>query len=109
MIQKGADLNQRIESEESPLHCAARWNRYDIAYLLLEAGANPTIADSAGMAALYAAVDMQHMEPLTNRPPAKPSGLLSAMDVIKRLLDKGADPEHVLRIGMSVEPTVLVR
>ena len=28
---------------------------------------------------------------------------------VKIVLDKGADPEHVLRIGMSVEPTVLVR
>jgi membrane fusion protein, multidrug efflux system len=27
---------------------------------------------------------------------------------VKILLDKGTDPDHVLRVGMSVEPTVLV-
>jgi len=27
---------------------------------------------------------------------------------VKIILDKGTDPEHILRIGMSVEPTVLV-
>jgi membrane fusion protein (multidrug efflux system) len=28
---------------------------------------------------------------------------------VKIVLDKGEDPGHLLRIGMSVEPTVLVR
>ena len=28
---------------------------------------------------------------------------------VKIVLDRGEDPEHVLRIGMSVVPTVLVR
>jgi membrane fusion protein (multidrug efflux system) len=28
---------------------------------------------------------------------------------VKIVLDKGTDPEHVLRVGMSVEPTIIVR
>jgi len=27
---------------------------------------------------------------------------------LKIILDKGTDPEHVLRIGMSVEPTIVI-
>jgi ankyrin repeat protein len=32
---------------------------YDVAALLIDKGANPNLGDSAGMAALYAAVDMR--------------------------------------------------
>lgn len=97
LIAAKADLNAGDPDKTTALILAIINAHYDVAATLLEAGANPNIADSAGMAALYAAVDMQHMEPLTNRPPAKPSGLLSAMDVIKRLLDKGADPNQALK------------
>ncbi len=44
------------------------------------------------MAPLYAAIDMQYQEPLINRPLAKPSGQLRPMDVVKLLLEHGADP-----------------
>ena len=66
---------------------------YDLAALLIDKGANPNLGDTSGMAALYAAVDMLHQAPMINRPLAKPSGKLRAMDVIARLLDHRADPE----------------
>ncbi len=28
---------------------------------------------------------------------------------VKIVLDKGTDPDHILRVGMSVEPTILVK
>jgi ankyrin repeat protein len=97
LIAAKADLNAGDPDNTSALILAIINAHYDVAATLIEAGANPNQADSSGMAALYAAVDMQHMEPLTNRPPARPSGLLRAMDVITLLLDKGADPNQTLK------------
>ena len=63
---------------------------YDVAALLIEKGAGLEIGDSAGMTPLYAVVDMQHQEPMVNRPLPKPSGRLVPLDVVKILLDRGA-------------------
>jgi len=70
---------------------------YDVASLLIEKGANPNLGDTSGMAALYAAVDMLHQEPMINRPLPKPSGRLGPMDVIQQLLAHGADPNGRLK------------
>ena len=50
---------------------------YDVAALLLEKGADPNVADVTGMAALYAAVDMNTLAVLPGRPAPKPSGSLT--------------------------------
>jgi uncharacterized protein len=68
-----------------------------VAALLIEKGANLNIGDSAGMTPLYAAIDMQHQEPMINRPLPKPSGRLVPMDVVKLLLERGADPNLPLK------------
>lgn len=41
LIAAGADLNARNRSDITPLMYAVRLNRYDIAYLMLQAGADP--------------------------------------------------------------------
>ena len=43
-------------------------SHYDLAAMLLEKGANPNVADVAGMAALYAAVDMNSLQWVQGRP-----------------------------------------
>ena len=65
---------------------------YDVAALLVEKAPNLNIGDAAGMTPLYAAIDMQHQEPMINRPLPKPSGQLLPIDVVKLLLERGADP-----------------
>jgi ankyrin repeat protein len=70
---------------------------YDVAALLVERGADPDIADSTGMAALYAAVDMHTLPWMHNRPPSPPSGRLDAVDLIKVLLARGANPNARLK------------
>lgn len=72
-------------------------NHYDTAAMLLDEGANPNIADSAGMAALYAAVDMNTLIEIYGRPARKTSDRLSALDLIQKLLDKGANPNAQLK------------
>jgi ankyrin repeat protein len=49
------------------------------------------------MAALYAAVDMHRLAIGHGRPNTEPSGELSAVDLIKTLLAKGADPNAKLK------------
>ncbi len=50
-----------------------------------------------GMAALYAAVDMNTLPWMHNRPPSAPSGRLEAVDLIKVLLAHNADPNGRLK------------
>ena len=70
---------------------------FELAARLVQRGANPDVADSVGMAAVYAAVDMAHPDPLINRPPAKPSGRLTAGELVAVLLERRANPNLTLR------------
>ena len=63
---------------------------YDTANAILEAGADPNIVDKAGMAALYAAVDMSSLGEVYGMPPRKVNDTLKPADLISRLIAKGA-------------------
>jgi ankyrin repeat protein len=65
--------------------------------MLLEKGADPNLADSAGMAALYATVDMHTLPFMHGRPYPKPSGRLGVEDFLKLLLGRGADVNQPLK------------
>jgi ankyrin repeat protein len=93
----GADLNAVDPDGTSALNLAIINSHYEVAKILVDKGAGLGVADSAGMTPLYAAIDMRHQEPLINRPLAKPSGLLQPLDIIRHLLDRGADPNARLR------------
>jgi len=67
-------------------------SHYDLASMLLDKGADPNVADRAGMAALYAAVDMNSLQWVQGRPAPVLTDRLDAVDLVARLLDKGADP-----------------
>src|SRR5688572_1794595 len=69
----------------------------DLAAMLLEKGANPNVADMAGMAALYAAVDMNSLQWVQGRPAPILTDRLDAVDVVRLLLQKGADPNARLK------------
>jgi ankyrin repeat protein len=97
LADAGADLNL-VDPEGSTAIVIATINaHYDVAARLAEKGANANIGDAAGMGALYAAVDMEHPASLTNRPTARPSGKLSAADLVDVLLKQGADPNVALK------------
>jgi ankyrin repeat protein len=71
---------------------------YEFAALLVEAGANPNVVDAeAGMGPLYAAADMHRLAVGHGRPNPQPVGLMSAVDIAKKLLASGADPNLRLK------------
>src|SRR5204862_2729336 len=67
------------------------------AAMLTEKGANPEIGDSSGMAALYAAVDMNTLAEIYGNPPPKSTSRIRAIDLMKVLLDHGANPNAQLK------------
>jgi ankyrin repeat protein len=65
---------------------------YDLAAILLDKGADPNVVDGAGMGALYAAVDMSSLQWVQGRPAPILSDQMDGVDLVKRLLAKGANP-----------------
>jgi uncharacterized protein len=74
-------------------------NHYELAAMLLDKGANPNVADMAGMAALYAAVDMNSMQWVQGRPAPIFTDELDGPGLIRKLLEHGANPNARLKTG----------
>jgi ankyrin repeat protein len=70
---------------------------YDLAAMLLEKGADPNILDGSGMGALYAAVDMNSLQWVQGRPAPILTDRLDGVDLVKLLLQKGANPNARLK------------
>ncbi|HEX5000828.1 MAG TPA: ankyrin repeat domain-containing protein [Terriglobia bacterium] len=98
LIKARADLNLTDPDGATALVIAIINANYEFASLLLDAGADPDIVDSdAGMGALYAAVDMHRLAVGHGRPNPQPVGLMTAVDIVRKLLAKGADPNIKLK------------
>jgi ankyrin repeat protein len=98
LIDARAGLDLTDPDGATALEIAIINAHYEFAALLLEAGADPNVADKdAGMGPLYAAVDMHRLAVGHGRPNPKPVGLMTAVQLAKLLLDKGADPDRRLR------------
>ena len=89
----GANLNAVDPDGTSALTLAIINGHYAAASLLLERGADPTVADSRGMTPLYAAVDMNTLDETPGRPAPKPEDAIGSLGMIERLLAKGARPD----------------
>ena len=98
LADMGAGLNVKDPDGTTALVFAIINGHYDTAALLLKKGADPNLADSTGMAALYAAVDMNTLGEVYGRPARQQvSGDTTALDLMKLLLEHGADPNGQLR------------
>ncbi len=92
LVATGADLDATDPDGTTALMLAIINGHYDTAALLAEKGANPNLADKAGMAALYAAADMNTLGEVYGRPARPSTSKLSALDLMKLLLAHGANP-----------------
>lgn len=96
LVEAGADLNATDPDGSTALVLAIINSHFDTAALLAEKGADPNIADTAGMAALYAAVDMNTLGEVYGRPARPATSKMSALDLMKVLLARGANPNAQL-------------
>jgi len=97
IVDGGAKLDAQDPDGTTATILAIINGHYDVAAMLVEQGANPNVADSAGMAALYAAVDMHTLPFMHGRPYPKPSGKLGVEDMVNVLLAHGADTKQKLK------------
>ena len=94
LLKAGADVNQVSEGDHtSPLLIAVINGNFDVAQYLLDHGADPNLASDNGAAPLYAALNVEWApKALYPQPRAYQQQKLTYLDLMKSLLDKGADP-----------------
>ena len=97
LLEAGADPNLVDPDRHTPLIVALMNGHLDVAAALVRAGADVNMPDKVGQTALYAAVDL-HTAPASNRPaPRETDDVVSSIDLIRLLLDKGANVDAPLR------------
>ena len=94
LLDGGADVNQVTEYGWTPLLTAINNRNYALASLLLDRGADPNIANKGGWTPLYIATDNRNIEG-GDYPVPKPD--LDHLEIITKLLDKGANPNARVR------------
>jgi len=72
-------------------------SHFDLAAMLVDKGADPNVVDLSGEGPLYAAVDMNSIQWTQGRPTPIFLDQLDAIDLVKKLLAKGANPNARLR------------
>ncbi|MDE2882994.1 MAG: ankyrin repeat domain-containing protein [Acidobacteriota bacterium] len=94
LLDGGADLDQVSADGTSPLLMATLNGQFDLALVLIERGANPDFGTSTdGVTPLFAVLQTQ-WAPKSNYPQPRAQDLqqVEYMDVLRALLEAGADP-----------------
>jgi ankyrin repeat protein len=94
LLAAGADVNQVSEGDRtSPLLMAMLNGHFDLGLKLMERGADPNLSSEAGTTPLFAALNL-HWAPKARYPQQLAYTLQEAtyLDVMRRLLEAGADP-----------------
>ena len=107
LLDGGAPIDQPSESDgTTPLLMATINGQFDLALKLIERGADPGIASTLnGVTPLWAAVNAR-WQPRTRYPQPQEMGLQKAtyLDVMRALLDAGADPD----VRLTMHPWYMV-
>jgi len=97
LLEAGASVNLTDPDGTSALLFAIINGHYDTAAVLANRGADPNLGDNAGMAALYAAADMSTLIEIYGRPRRQSRDQLTAIGLMKVLLDRGGNPNGQLK------------
>jgi ankyrin repeat protein len=98
LVDAGADIDQPSDGDQTtPMLMAMINGHFDLAMELFERGADPEIASDAGATPLFAALNT-HWAPKSRFPQqhAYERQKLTYLDVMRRLLDAGVDPNKRL-------------
>ncbi|MDR3701035.1 MAG: ankyrin repeat domain-containing protein [Candidatus Sulfopaludibacter sp.] len=91
LVEGGADINKASDGEgESPLVIAITNGHLELAKYFLDHGANPNLAGVAGLAPLYATIDVQWAPHAWFPQPSTEQERVSYLDLMKALIAKGA-------------------
>jgi ankyrin repeat protein len=91
LLESGAQIDSATPKGITPLLTAIINGHYDVAWQLIEAGANVNLNDDTNRSPLYAAVDFNIM-PESNRPaPDVFDNTHTAFELIEALIARGAD------------------
>ena len=93
LLDGGADINKGSGDRTSPLLIATLNGHFDLALEMLKRGADPNLASDNGVVPLFAAINLQ-WAPRARYPQPRAHDQQAAtyLDVMKALLDAGADP-----------------
>jgi len=94
LIAAGANVNQQTEYGWTPLLTAVNNRNYQVAKLLVESGADVNLANKGGWTPLYLATDNRNIE---GGDYPVPKADMDHLDIIKVLLEKGADTNARVR------------
>jgi len=102
LLDAGADVNRTSPADRgTPLLIACVNGQFDIAADLLERGADPRIANEAGVTPLYAVINVQWAPKAAYpQPRAHLQQRHTHLDLVTALLERGADPN--VRINRKV-------
>ncbi len=94
LLDAGADINQVSAGDRtSPLLIATINGHFDLAMSLLAKGADPNAASENNATPLYGALNVEWApKALYPQPRAQVNQTITYLDLMKALLDKGADP-----------------
>lgn len=106
LVDGGAGVNQVSAGEQSsPLVIAICNGHYDLAKYLLDHGADPNIATIDGLAALYATIDTEWAQAGWAPNPITSEEKTSYRDLMRALVEHGADPNAQLKKALWFRPT----
>lgn len=97
LVDGGANINLVDPNGITPLLMATLNARWDVAKVLIEKGADVNRWDTWGRAPLYSTVDYNTV-PRGGRPDRPSLDLTTPMEVARMLLERGANPDMMLKI-----------